>query len=222
MSPPAQNARSPAPRNDDPVDGAVPLPFVEGGRNQPDHGEGQRVQRLGAIEHNDAGAAAALNRAPPRLPTAPSRRGDFREHRVDRLGDILNRGHAVDFTQETALAIEGRHRGGVALICRETRFEHFRIIVLAHGLSGGACFLSAADNSIDELRRFNGEFDRSIESQPLGGEHRLERPRLRHVRGKPSRINPSLRVRLLDPVVDDVDDDVVRHQRARIPSPPWP
>ena len=46
---------------DDPVDGAVPLPFVERGRNQPDHGQGQGVQRLGAVEHNDAGAAAALN-----------------------------------------------------------------------------------------------------------------------------------------------------------------
>src|ERR1700677_2738987 len=46
---------------DDPVDGAVLLPLVEGGRNQPDHSEGQGVQRLGAVEHNDASAAAALN-----------------------------------------------------------------------------------------------------------------------------------------------------------------
>ena len=48
-------------KKDDPVDGAVPLPFVEGGRNQPHHSQGQGVQRLGAVEHNDAGAAAALN-----------------------------------------------------------------------------------------------------------------------------------------------------------------
>src|SRR4029077_20160664 len=48
-------------KKDDPVDGAVPLPFVEGGRNQPDHSQGEGVQRLGAVEHNDAGAAAALN-----------------------------------------------------------------------------------------------------------------------------------------------------------------
>ena len=46
---------------DDPVNSAVPLPFVESGRDQPDHSQGQGVQRFGAVEHNDAGAAAALD-----------------------------------------------------------------------------------------------------------------------------------------------------------------
>ena len=46
---------------DDPVDGAVPIPFVESRRDQAHHGQGQGVQRLGAVKHNDAGAAAALD-----------------------------------------------------------------------------------------------------------------------------------------------------------------
>ena len=45
----------------DPVNAAVPLPVVESGRDQPDHSQCQSVQGLGAVEHDDAGAAAALN-----------------------------------------------------------------------------------------------------------------------------------------------------------------
>ena len=100
----------------DPVDSGVAFPFVERDRNQPDHGQGQGVQRLGAIEHDDAGAAAALNERLRLWRRRASRGGDHREDRVDRLGDILDRGHAVDLMQETALAIERGHRGRVALV----------------------------------------------------------------------------------------------------------
>ena len=56
-------AKSPLARAEkhDPIDSGVPFPFFESGPNDPDHGQGQGVQRLGAVEHNDASPAAALN-----------------------------------------------------------------------------------------------------------------------------------------------------------------
>ena len=47
--------------DDDPIDGAVALPFIEPAGDQAHHGQGQRVQRPGTIEHDDAGAAASLD-----------------------------------------------------------------------------------------------------------------------------------------------------------------
>ncbi len=62
MSPPAQNAFSPAPRMTTRRDARIALPRVERGRDQPHHGQGQRIERLGPVQDDDARGAAPLDR----------------------------------------------------------------------------------------------------------------------------------------------------------------
>ena len=62
MSPPAQNARPPGPSYDDPSDILVDFPFVERAGDRAQHGQRQRVERLRAVEHDEAGAAAPLDK----------------------------------------------------------------------------------------------------------------------------------------------------------------
>jgi len=114
--------------------------------------------------------------------------------------------------QQAALTIEWRNRSRVAFECRKARFEHFRIIVLAHGLARSARLLGAAEDTLDELRGVDGQFDRGVEPNPLGGKHGLQRARLRQRAGKSVEDKAATRVRLFDPVVDDANDDIVRHQ----------
>ena len=61
------------------VDRGVALESVERGGDLAHHGQGQRVERLGPIEGDEAGAAAPLDERLRRLVSGvASRRGDLR------------------------------------------------------------------------------------------------------------------------------------------------
>ena len=61
MSPPAQKARPPAPRDDHARDRGIALPIVERRGDGAHHAEVQRIEGLGPVEREKARAAASFH-----------------------------------------------------------------------------------------------------------------------------------------------------------------
>ena len=114
--------------------------------------------------------------------------------------------------------VVGRSDGrGVAVVGVQPGLEDLRIVVLADRLPGGLRLLGALDDAVDELALVDLELDAPRRaSGPCEASIASSASACATVRGKPSRMKPFLAVRLLEPVGDDADDDLVGDELARI------
>src|SRR5580658_1042119 len=111
------------------------------------------------------------------------------DDRLDRVGDVVHIGHAVDLPQDAFLPVIGEDRRGLLAVGHEPGFHRLRLVVgaadeimraadVAHALDlgptiavviAGAAFgaSEAAGEAVDERRLVDGELDDAIELQPF-------------------------------------------------------
>ena len=183
MSPPAQNARSPAPRRRPTFD-------VAGSRSKSSSAAeiSRTIVRVSALSAR--GRLSMINPARPRRST--ERLGLAAMAAALSVQPVPSRTASMAAATSAMLAMPSTscsrpfdaimrgHRGGVAEVGGEPGLEHFRVVVLAHRLAGGLGLGRAIDDAGDQLFRIDLEFDRRVELQPLAREHRVERLGLRH------------------------------------------
>src|SRR6185295_374360 len=186
----------------------------------------------------EAGAAKRIAR-PARyfMRAKMPRSGRSVQNRVDLRGDLIDRGHAVNAADETALLIVGQDRLGLGAIFGHAR-AHRLLVVIGTALELGrsadvadagnrgllelvmvgsatASAGEAADDAPNELVLVDGDLDHMVEAATALGQQQVERLRL-GAGAREAIEDRALPRRGVEPLPDQRADDCIADQLAAL------
>src|SRR6202035_3819970 len=141
-------------------------------------------------------------------------RPDSGKDAVNLARDVLDGHHAVDGQEFAPFRIIVNQRLGQRTVARQPLDQHLRGVVDSHVLAARAHFRDPGLDPLQQRALVDPKLDHGVEPHVLLLQEIVQRLRLRHRARKAVEDEAPGRIRLIQPIGNDSDHDLVRHQAA--------